>query len=88
MTVTLNIPDALLASLGEGRSDVSRAVAEGFAIEAYRSGKLSLAEVCDLLGFSSRWQTEEFLSRHGAWPDPSESEVERDLENILATRVL
>jgi hypothetical protein len=87
MTVTLDIPDALLSSLGDARSDVSRAVAEGFAVEAYRSGTFSLAEVRNLLGHSSRWETEEFLSRHGAWPDPSESEIESDLENILAARV-
>jgi len=79
MTVTLDIPDDLASAIGGGAGDVRRAVLEGFAVEAYRSGRLSCAEVRQLLGLASRWEAEDFLSRHGAWPDPSVAEIEADL---------
>lgn len=80
--MTIHIPDTLLTSLGGTGVDMSRAVMEGFAVESYRSGKLSTFEVRQLLGHSSRWETEDLLARHGAWPDPSEAEMERDLETL------
>ena len=86
MTITVDIPDMLAASLGTALADVRRAVIEGFAVEAYRSGRYSCAELRQLLGHSSRWETEDFLAQHGAWPDPSESEVEADLRNLQAVR--
>lgn len=84
MTVTVDIPDTLAQSLGATPEYVCRAVIEGFAVESYRSGSLSCAEIRELLGHSSRWETEEFLARHGAWPDPSEAEVEEDLRDLSA----
>lgn len=87
MTITLNIPVMLARSLGPVPVNVQRAVVEGFAVEAYRSGKLSCAEIRDLLGHTSRWETEEFLARHDAWPDPSEAEVAEDLCCIAALHV-
>lgn len=86
MTVTLNIPDTLAASLGSQAADVQRVIAEATALESYRSGKFSTAEVREFLGFGSRWETEDFLSAHGAWPDPTEEEVLSDLANLRALR--
>lgn len=84
MVLTLNIPDVLASSLGQ---DVRRTVLEGFAVEAYRSGTLSCAEVRVLLGHESRWDTEAFLSAHDAWPDPSVADVEEDLNHLAGLRV-
>lgn len=84
MMITLDIPDILAASLGSAVSDVRRAVAEGFAVESYRAGKFSTAEVREFLGHASRWETEDFLSAHGAWPAPAEEEVLSDLANLRA----
>jgi hypothetical protein len=87
MTVSLNVPDMLLPSLGTEPADISRAIAEGFAVEAYRSGTLSVAEIAEFLGLESRWAAEEFLSQHSAWPDPTESEIIADLDSIAASRL-
>ncbi|TDU71350.1 uncharacterized protein UPF0175 [Prosthecobacter fusiformis] len=83
MTLTLDIPDVLTASLGK---DVPRVVLEGFAIQAYRSGTLSSAEIRQLLGHESRWDTEAFLSAHNVWPDPAAEEVEGELERLISLR--
>ena len=50
-------------------------------MEGYRCGKLSAAEAGEMLGHTSRWETEEFLSAHGVWPGTT---VE-DLASGLAT---
>ena len=63
MEVTIQIPDAIAAQAArEGRS-VSREMLEAFAVEGYRTEKLSRGQVSELLGLNF-WQTEEFLRRH------------------------
>ena len=84
MTVTLDIPDNLAASLGATVSDVCRTVADACAVAAYRAGKFSSAEVREFLGHASRWETENFLAAHSAWLNPTEEEVLSDLANLRA----
>ncbi len=84
MTVTVDIPDGLAGPLGQSLENIRRAVVEGFAVESYRSGNLSCAEIGELLGHTSRWDTEQFLAQHGAWPDPSEAEITEDLDKLSA----
>ncbi len=75
MTITLNIPDLLAATIARSRPALDRAIIEGFAVESYREGLLSTAEIRGLLGHESRWETEEFLAAHDAWPAPGEAEI-------------
>ncbi|WP_089727990.1 UPF0175 family protein [Candidatus Thiosymbion oneisti] len=82
MRLTLDIPDPLVGHLTDIGENLSQAVLEGFAADAYRSGQLSRAEVGHLLGHDSVWETEEFLSRHDAWPSPSLDEVLSDLRHL------
>ncbi len=51
MEVIVSIPDELAESLAE-RPDLSRQMLEAFAIESYRSERLSLGQVAELLGLS------------------------------------
>jgi hypothetical protein len=82
MNLTLNIPDPLLRQLEAVCDDVSRAVLEGFAAEAYRTGTLSRAEVGLLLAHESTWETEDFLAAHAAWPAPTFDEIAEDLSAL------
>ena len=75
MTVTLNIPDLLADSLNQSQPTLPRLILECFAVQGYRQGMLSTAQVRVLLGHDSRWETEDFLAAHQAWPDPAASEV-------------
>jgi hypothetical protein len=79
MTLILNIPDPLLRQLESICDAMPRAMLEGFAADAYRTGTLSRAEVGQLLAHASVWQTEAFLSDHHAWPTPRVDEVAEDL---------
>lgn len=78
MTVTLTIPDALAASLSQRQPSLPRVLLDGFAVEAYRQGVLSAAEVRVLMGHDSRWETENFLAAHEAWPGTTADEVAED----------
>lgn len=86
MNLTVEIPDSLFETLRQSCGDLSRAVLEGFAVEGYRSGRLSAAEVGTLLGIENRWETEEFLAQHGAWPAPTADEVTGELEALKKLR--
>ena len=62
--IKLTIPDELLDGAGDV---VSRSVLEQVIAESYKNGQLNLKQVRNLLGFSSRYETEDFLHTHSAY---------------------
>ena len=84
MTITVSIPEEVLASEDE---NVARRVLEQVALEGFKSGQLTVAQVHRLLGFETRMQAHEFLAARGLpWVDYSVEEAER--ERALLKRVL
>jgi predicted HTH domain antitoxin len=75
-------PDDLERRLREGWPDVPRRVLEAVAVEAYRSGALTGAEVQRLLGLESRWDLDVFLKQAGVFLDYDESDLARDLQSL------
>jgi len=63
-------------------ADVTRAVLEAGAIEVYRSGEITPAQVQEMLGFRSRWETESFLHRVEAYHDYTMDDLDRDIAAI------
>lgn len=63
MTISLNISqhqeDTLRHAWG---ADVGRAALEALAVEGYRSGRLSAAEVGVLVGIEDRWTLNQWLA--------------------------
>lgn len=84
MTVTLTIPDVLAASLNRVEPALPRVLLDGFAVEAYRQGMLSASEVRVLMGHDSRWETEDFLAAHEAWPGTTAAQVAEDGRKLNA----
>lgn len=80
MTVAVDIPDDLERRLKERWQDVPRKVLEAVAVEAYRSGALTAAEVQRLLGIQTRWDLDAFLKQSGVLLDYDEGDLARDLE--------
>jgi hypothetical protein len=78
MELTLEIPEDVAASLGGTGVTLSRTVLEALAVEGYRSGSLTTKQVRELLGHASRFETEDFLSAHGAWPGITADEAAAD----------
>ena len=82
--VKIKLPDEIL-DLDSG--SVSRDVLEQVVIEGYKSGSLGPRQVRIFLGFSSRWETENFLRRHRAL-DYSVEDMNDDVETIGKLRLL
>jgi hypothetical protein len=88
MQVTLNIPDIIARQLTPDAAGISRVIIENMAAQAYRTGILSSREVSILLSHDSRWETEDFLAAHDAWPGLTAEEAAEDsrtLNGLLAT---
>jgi predicted HTH domain antitoxin len=81
VNVAIEIPDDIGRVLGAQASDVSRAVL-AVAVEAYRSGAITPAQVQQMLGLRSRWETESFLRRAEAYHDYTMDDLERDIAAI------
>ena len=84
MTVTITIPDVLAPSLNRAQPSLPRVLLDGFAVEAYRQGVLSASEVGVLMGHDSRWETEDFLAAHDAWPGTTAEQVAEDGRKLNA----
>ena len=66
MELKFEIPDEMSAPLQEALGpDLGRAAVEQLAAQGYRSGKLSRYQVQQLMGFSNRYETEDWLGRQG-----------------------
>ena len=79
MNVAIEIPDEIGRVLAGQAGDVSRAVLEAVAVEAYRAGTITPAQVQQMLGLRSRWETEAFLRRAEAYHDYTMDDLERDI---------
>jgi predicted HTH domain antitoxin len=81
MQVTIEIPNDIAEELAaKHRADLPRAVLEKVALEGYRSGELTLAQVRRLLGFEHRLDVEAFLKERGVYLDYTLEDLERDRE--------
>ena len=81
MNVAIELPQDIASNLAGPHDDLSRVALEALAAQGYRDGKLTHAEVQQMLGFNSRSQTDAFLKQAGAYLDYTEADLERDLEN-------
>ena len=83
MTISVEIPDSVSAPL-QRLGDLSRRALEALALETYRAGAISAREVGEMLGFQSRWQTDEFLKAHGVCMPESAEDIEREVSAVKA----
>ena len=82
MNVLIQLPDPIGQRLADQGVDLRRQALEGWAVLGYHKGVLSTFEVQEMLGFESRWDTEEFLSQTGAGNGYDLGELEADLETL------
>ena len=76
MQITLELPDELA---GEP-NDLPRVLLESFALEGYRSGKLTEEQVRKILGYGTRMQVHGFLKEHGVYLASTLEALDRDTE--------
>lgn len=87
MEITLTIPDEVAAGIQNGsKLPVSRKLLEMAALEGYKSGLLTLAQIQAMLGFESRFELDGFLKDHGVLFQYSPEEIEEELATIRTLR--
>jgi hypothetical protein len=79
MTLTVEIPDALVDALAPNGGDLSRTVLEAMALEGYRTDRLAEYDVQRLLGFESRMDVHGFLKEHGVYLNYGIEALEHDI---------
>ena len=82
MNLAIEIPDDVGRALAAQVGGVTRAVLKAVAVEAYRTGAITTAQVQQMLGLGSRWETESFLRRTEAYTDYTMDDLERDISAI------
>ena len=81
MDLTLHIPDDLAARL-DPAADLPRRALEALAVEEYRQGRLSRAELRRLLGFATRAEVDGFLKARGINESMTLAEFEHDRQDL------
>ncbi len=75
MEVTINLPEDVAKVFLNNGENLEREVLEATALEGYRKGKLSQAQVRRMLGFATDMQVDDFLKKHKIF-------LEYDLEDV------
>jgi hypothetical protein len=83
MDIKVDIPDNPARSLGT-TGEIERRALEALALEEYKVGHLTRAELRRLLGFGSRDALDRFLKAHDVSHNLDDAEEERqDLKEVL-----
>ena len=80
MEVTINLPeDVANVFLADGEN-LEREILEATALEGYRSGKLSQAQVRRMLNLATDMQVDAFLKEHEVYLEYDLSDLKRETE--------
>ncbi len=80
MEVTINLPEDVAKVFDENGENIEREVLEATALEGYREGKLSQAQVRRMLGFATDMQVDAFLKEHKIYLEYDLSDIKRETE--------
>jgi predicted HTH domain antitoxin len=83
MAVNLDMPKEQEATLRQAFGDnLAQAAKEALIIEGYRTGRLSIGEVCGLLGLPSRFDAEQWLGKRGVNWNYGADDLKQDRETL------
>ncbi|APB34452.1 hypothetical protein GlitD10_2123 [Gloeomargarita lithophora Alchichica-D10] len=80
MQITINLPEELMKYYSRER--FGQEVLEALVIEAYRTEKITTAEVGHILGLPSLWAVDEFLKQHKIDLHYDENDLENDRQTL------
>jgi hypothetical protein len=81
MDVTIHIPDDLAIRLGT-EGELPRRVLEALAVEEFRLGRLTQAELRRLLGFGTRQALDAFLKSHELYETYTLHDLDLDRDDL------
>jgi hypothetical protein len=80
--LTLHIPDDVARRLSVTGSDLSRRALEAFALEEHKAGRLTEAQLRQVLGFETRDELDGFLKAHEVWLNFTREDLERERDAL------
>ena len=86
MEVTVEIPEDIAERLHAKWDNLPRGVLESLALESYRSGTLTTAQLRRLLGFETPMELDSFLKKAGIYLDYDLNDLREDLETTRRLR--
>jgi predicted HTH domain antitoxin len=86
MQIAVEIPDEIAQRLDQAWGNLSHRLLEVIIADAYRCGKVSTAEVRQILQLPSRLETHAFLKRMGVYLNYDEAELEQDIQTVQKIR--
>ena len=89
MNVVISLPDSIVQSIGANQQELEKKMLESFALEGYRSEKLTAFQVGEILGFKTPMQVDEFLKANGEFIEYTDEEIaeqRRILDELFADR--
>lgn len=87
MEVTINLTENVVKALSANGKNIEREVLEATALEGYREGKLSQAQIRRMLRYQTDMQIDAFLKAHNVFLNYTAEDLEQDrktLEKLLA----
>ena len=81
--ITLRIPDDLARRLGTV-GEIERRGLEALALEEFKLGHLTKADLRRLLGFGTRMKLDEFLKAHDVYEPYTLDDLERERDDLAA----
>jgi Uncharacterised protein family (UPF0175) len=83
MLLTIDLPDDVANQLSmTHEGDLARSTLEMLALAGYMDGTFSRFQVQRMLGFTNRWETEDWLGSRGATMHYTEADLETDRKNL------
>lgn len=81
MTVRIELSEQTAKHFGDTPESIARALIEKAALEDYRSERISIGKLSEILGLD-RWETDAFLDAHRARHPYSLEMVDEDRRNL------
>jgi hypothetical protein len=81
MEITLTIPDPLAQVIGSA-GDIERRALEALALEEFKLGHLTTAELRHVLGFETRYELDGFLKAHDVYEPYTLDDLERERRDL------
>lgn len=82
MQLTITIPDDLAHRLNATSGDLPRRILETFALEEYRSGHITQAELRQMLEFPTREMLDGFLKTHQIFIEYTLNDLEQERQDL------
>ncbi len=80
MEITINLPEDVVGIFSADGRNIEREVLEATALEGYRSGKLSQAQVRRMLNLATDMQVDAFFKEHEVYLEYNLNDIKRETE--------